>query len=86
MTNDTPPQACLADFGFTTMVLEPQNAMSSSLTMQGGTMAFMAPEIIAPSKFGLKDSVPTQEGDIYAFGSVILQVITLCHHLLLGVS
>jgi len=47
---------------------------------------FMAPEMIAPSKFGLKDSVPTQEGDIYAFGLTVLQVITLCHHLLLGVS
>jgi len=80
MTNDTPPQACLADFGFTTMVLDPQNVMSSSLTIQGGTMAFMAPEIIAPSKFGLKNSVPTQEGDVYAFGSVILQVIAAHHH------
>jgi len=40
----------------------------------------MAPEIIEPSKFGLERSVPTQEGDIYAFGLVILQVIAVCHH------
>jgi serine/threonine protein kinase len=78
MTNDTPPKACLADFGFTTMVLDPQNPMSSSLTLEGGTMTFMAPELLAPSKYGFKNAVPTQEGDIYAFGLVILQVIVLC--------
>jgi len=80
MTNGTPPQACLADFGFTTMAIDSQNAMSPSPTIQDETMAFMAPEIIAPSKFGLKNSVPTQEGDVYAFGSVILQVIAAHHH------
>ena len=74
MTNDEPPKACLADFGFTTMVLDPQNPMSSSGTLEGGTMTFMAPELLAPSKYGLKNAVPTQEGDIYAFGLVILQV------------
>ncbi|KAF9789222.1 kinase-like domain-containing protein [Thelephora terrestris] len=76
MTNDTPPTACLADFGFTTLVLDPLNPMSSSLTLQGGTMAFMAPELLAPSNYGLKNSVPTQEADIYAFGLVLFQVLT----------
>jgi len=76
MTNDTPPTACLADFGFTTLVLDPQNPMSSSLTLQGGTMSFMAPELLAPRSYGLKKSVPTREADIYAFGLVILQVLT----------
>ena len=83
MTNDAPPKACLADFGLMTMVFNPQNPMSSSLTLEGGTMPFAAPELLAPSKFGLKNAVPTQEGDIYAFGLVILQVLVLCHcHLL----
>ena len=77
MTNDTPPKACLADFGFTTMVSDPQNPMSSSLTLEGGTLTFMAPELLAPSKFGLKSAVPTQPGDVYAFGLVILQVLML---------
>ena len=77
MTNDTPPKACLADFGFTTMVFDPQNPMSSSLTLEGGTLTFMAPELLAPSRFGLKSAVPTQEGDVYAFGLVILQVFVL---------
>jgi len=35
---------------------------------------FMAPELFAPSMYGLKNSVPTKEGDIYTFGLVILQV------------
>ncbi|KAF9789247.1 kinase-like domain-containing protein [Thelephora terrestris] len=76
MTNDTPPTACLADFGFTTLVLDPLNPMSSSLTLQGGTMTFMAPELLAPSNYGLKNSVPTREADIYAFGLVLFQVLT----------
>ena len=80
MTNDVPPRACLADFGFTSMVLDPQNPMSSSFTLEGGTLAFMAPELLAPPKFGLKGSVPTQQGDIYSFGLVMFQVFLLyCH-------
>ena len=83
MTNDTPPKACLADFGFTTMVLDPQHPMSSSLELGGGTMTFMAPEILTPSKYGLKKPVPTQEGDIYAFGLAMLQVVAYIPLLLL---
>ena len=37
-------------------------------------MAFMSPELLVPSKFGIKNSVPTPEADIYAFGVVIFQV------------
>jgi serine/threonine protein kinase len=77
MTNDTPPTACLADFGFTTLVLDPLNPMSSSVTLQGGTMTFMAPELLAPSNYDLENSVPTQKADIYAFGLVLLQVSAL---------
>ena len=79
MTNDKPPKACLADFGFTTMVLDPQNPMSSSFTLEGGTVTFMAPELLAPTRYGFKNAVPTKEGDIYAFGLVILQVAALRH-------
>ena len=78
MTNEEPPKTCLADFGFTTMVLDPHNSMSSSFTLEGGTLAFMAPELLAPSRYGLKNSIPTKEGDIYAFGLVILQVGASC--------
>jgi len=74
MTNDTPPRACLADFGFMTMVLDPNHPMSCSAQLEGGTMTFMAPELVAPTKFGLKESTPTRQADIYAFGLVIFQV------------
>lgn len=77
MTNDIPPKSCLADFGFMTTVLNPQNPTSLRLTLEGGTITFMAPELLVPSRFGLKDSAPTQEGDIYAFALVILQVFVL---------
>ena len=80
MTNEEPPNTCLADFGFTTMVLDPHNPMLSSFNLEGGTLAFMAPELLAPSRYGLKNSVPTKEGDIYAFGLVILQVTALYRH------
>ena len=72
MTNDTPPTACLADFGFTTMEFYPQ-----LYALQGGTLAFMAPELLSPSKYGLNRSTPTKEVDIYPFSLVILQVVVL---------
>ena len=37
-------------------------------------MRFMPPELLVPSKFGMKDLVPTPEADVYAFGLVIFQV------------
>ena len=83
MTNDIPPTACLADFGFTTMVFDPQLSMASSQTVQGGTLTFMAPELLAPSQYNRTSSAPTPEADIYAFGLTIFQVIALhCHDLL----
>lgn len=80
MTNDRPPKACLTGFGFTTMVLDPQNPMSTSDTLEGGTTMFMAPELLAPSRYGLESAVPTREADIYAFGLVMLQVFAFHYH------
>ena len=74
MSNHVPPRACLADFGFMTMVLDPVQPMSCSAQLEGGTLTFMSPELLVPSKFGMKDSIPTPEGDIYAFGLVTFQV------------
>jgi hypothetical protein len=74
MSNDTPPRARLAGFHFMTTVLDPDQPMSCSAQLEGGTMTFMSPELLQPSKFGRSDSVPTPEGDIYAFGLVIFQV------------
>ena len=80
MTNDKPPKVCLADFGFTSMVLDPENPMSCSVTLEGGTTTFMAPELLTPTKFGLKGAVPTREADIYAFGLVVVQVFLFRYH------
>ena len=74
MSNDVPPRACLADFGFMTMVLNPDSPMPWSAQLEGSTMPFMAPELLAPSNSSTKDSVPTLEADIYAFGLVVFQV------------
>jgi len=76
MSNDSPPRACLADFGFMTMVLDPNKPMSCSAQLEGGTITFMSPELLVPSVFGVKNPFPTPEADIYAFGLVILQVLT----------
>jgi len=77
MSNDTPPRACLADFGFMTMVGDPINSMSCSAQLEGGTTTFMSPELLIPSKFGMSDSLPTAASDVYAFGLVVFQV---CRH------
>ena len=74
MSYDDPPRACLADFGFMTMILDPKQPWSCSTQLDDSTTRFMAPELSAPGKFGLAGSVPTQKSDIYAFGLVIYQV------------
>ena len=77
VSDDSPPRACLADFDFLTMVLEPGQLMSHGVQLEGGTMMFMSPELLMPEKFGFIGSVHTPEADIYAFGLVIYQV---CEH------
>ena len=72
MSNDTPPRACLADFGFVRMVRD--DPMSDSAQLEGGTTMFMSPELLAPQKFGIEHSIPTPQSDVYAFGLVIFQV------------
>ena len=77
MTNDTPPRACLTDFGFKTMVFGLPSLMMESFmsgVLEDDTWPFSAPEILDPSRLGLENATPTKEADVYAFGSVILQV------------
>ncbi|KAF9644344.1 kinase-like protein [Thelephora ganbajun] len=75
ISNHTLPRACLADFGFMTMVLDPSQPMSCSTQLECSTVTFMPPELLAPSEFGIKDPVPTPQADVYAFGLVIYQVL-----------
>ena len=74
MSNDTPPHACLADFGFITKTFEPDQQLSYSAQMEGGTLTFMAPELLVPDMYGTGSTLPTPQADIYAFGLVIFQV------------
>jgi len=74
MSNHDPPRACLADFGFMTMVFDPTRSIAFSAQLEGGTVAFMSPELLVPQEFGDKGAVPTPQADIYAFGLVIFQV------------
>ena len=74
MSNDAPPRACLAGFGFMTPAADPDQQMAYSARLEGGRMSFMSPEILIPDLFGREDAVPTPQSDIYAFGMVIYQV------------
>ena len=60
-----------------TVILNPDHKLSCSADLEGGTKAFMSPELLVPSKFGFKDSIPTLEADIYAFALVTFQVCDL---------
>ena len=56
------------------MIFDSGQPMSCSAQLEGGTVMFMSPELLMPGRFGLTESVPTLESDIYAFGLVIYQV------------
>ena len=43
-----------------------------------GTVRYLAPELLNPSGFGLKDGHPTKKSDTYAFGVVAYQVSNTC--------
>ena len=74
IVDGTPPRACLADFGLSTFTPSTQGGRSTSTV--GGTVLFMAPELLTPGTFGLAKSRPTQPADIYAMGMVIYEVLT----------
>ena len=68
--------ACLADFGFLTIVSDPTDPAASSSSVKGGTIRWMSPERIDPERFGSKDSRPTKESDCYSLGMVIYEVLS----------
>ncbi|KAJ7229443.1 kinase-like domain-containing protein, partial [Mycena rebaudengoi] len=57
--------ACLADFGLSIV----DNATFSTTTNRGGSLYWMAPELLVPDQFGLKFAL-TPASDVYAFGCV----------------
>ena len=63
----------LADFGFAHI------SGSVRTGEKTGTTFFTAPELLHPIKFGLENGVPSKEGDIYALGMTLYQVLTSCY-------
>ena len=59
------------------MELDQQLEVGLIQEVQRDILAFMAPELLVPSRYNLTKSAPTRETDIYAFSLVILQVIEL---------
>ena len=57
-----------------TRALDPNQPMLCGERLERSATVFMSPELLVSSKFGFKDSMPTLEADIYAFGFVIYQV------------
>ncbi|KAJ7778494.1 kinase-like domain-containing protein, partial [Mycena metata] len=64
--------ACLADFGLSAF----SDATSSMSTNRGGSLYWMAPELIDPESFGFKKFARTPATDVYAYGCVCLELYT----------
>jgi len=73
---DQTGHARLADFGLLTIISDPANHLSSSSYIQGGTIRWMGPELIAPQDFGFKNSRPTKSSDCYSLGMVVYETIS----------
>ena len=68
--------ARLADFGLLTIISDSMNIISSSSNNRGGTIRWMSPELIAPERFRIEKSRPTESSDCYALGMVIYETIS----------
>ena len=73
---DEAEHACLADFGFLTIISDATNLASSTSPTQGGTHRWMSPELFDPESFDLKDSRLTKYSDRYALGMLIYEVLS----------
>ena len=81
-------QACIADFGLSTITgvttHAPESVRASLDSMDslmsftgGGTRRWMSPELMDPERFGIpgsEDNRPTRQSDCYALGMVIYEV------------
>jgi serine/threonine protein kinase len=54
--------------------LDPNASVAETSATSGGTMRWMAPELLSPGHFGLSRTELTMASDIYALGMVILEV------------
>jgi len=68
--------ARIADFGLMTIANLSTNLLSET-EVSGGTVRWMSPELLYPSRFG-SNGRPTRESDCYALGMVIYEVGRPC--------
>ncbi|KAJ7682931.1 kinase-like domain-containing protein, partial [Mycena rosella] len=70
--------ACLADFGLTTVVdtTSTTNAALTSTANHAGSARWFAPELIQPTSFGCEKFMRTTASDVYAFACVCLELHT----------
>lgn len=70
-------RACLADFGLAA-IIEDTTSDGPSSHKAGGTIRWMAPEIIDPKRYGYdkrsRKKLPSKSTDTYALGMTILEV------------
>jgi len=66
-------RACLA--GFSPPTLTSDQPTTTPSPVQGGTVRWMAPELLSPKEFGLKDAIPTKASDCYALGMLMYEVL-----------
>ncbi|KAJ7456411.1 kinase-like domain-containing protein [Mycena galericulata] len=66
--------ACLADFGLTSVIAASTTVTSSS--NRGGSTRWLAPELMHPSAFECDRFVRTPASDVYAFACVCLELHT----------
>ncbi|KAJ7106261.1 kinase-like domain-containing protein, partial [Mycena epipterygia] len=66
--------ACLADFGLTSVIAVSTNDTSS--TNHAGSTRWLAPELLQPSAFGCDRFVRRPASDVYAFACVCLEAST----------
>ncbi|KAJ7697232.1 kinase-like domain-containing protein [Mycena rosella] len=69
---DDDGHACLTDFGLTVL----SDATTTQTPNGAGSVAWMAPEMLNPTAFGLPNPARTAASDIYAFGCVCLELFT----------
>jgi serine/threonine protein kinase len=62
----------LTDYGLVTTILDPDTVYSNVVFPYA--IQCVAPELLNPPGFGLKDSTPTKKSDVYGFGMVMYQV------------
>ncbi|KAJ7659229.1 kinase-like domain-containing protein [Mycena polygramma] len=71
--------ARIADFGSANILPHASNSSSTVEwpdELSGGTCRWMAPELLAPNRFGRNESQTTFESDVFAFGMVLYETLS----------